>query len=86
VTTIAPFPTESAGITQNEKIPAGSTEGHEAGHIYAGAVGFSAGVWASDLGGLGVEEPINYYPVVDTLRRARRIAEQDFPVGGPFGA
>jgi hypothetical protein len=86
--TIAPFPTESDAISQNEEISVGGgrIEEHSGRFVYGGAIGFSIGLIVSDPGRLGVEEPINYYPTVDVLRRARRVEEYDFPVGSPFGA
>jgi hypothetical protein len=83
-TTIAPFPTESAAISQNEKICAYASG--DVRRVYISAVGFSAGVVVPDLENLEVEEPIGYHPAVEVLRRARRVEEREFPVGGPFGA
>jgi hypothetical protein len=83
--TIAPFPTASDAISQNEEISAGRGRIEVSGCVFGGAIGFPVGLIVSDLGRVA-EEPINYYPTVDVLRRARRVEEYDFPVGSPFGA
>lgn len=83
--TIAPLPTKAAGITQTEKIPADQANQPVEAWFYSIAVGFSEvteGIY--EIGEL--EEPIEYYPAVDVLRRAGRVEEHDFPVGSPFGA
>lgn len=83
--TLIPVPTASGAIFHSEDISAPAPAEAQQGHIYAGAIAFSVGAPDNVLAGLLVEQQVDHRPARQ-LADAQRIEEQDFPVGGPFGA